>query len=225
MSHFGLLVVLPSKTVKKAQIEASISKILAPYSSKIPVGVTPEKHQELGHVRVSVEEVNKRLCEDADAIREKGIPILVTNSQHLQYGDGIPQDGEWGFWENPEFRWDWYVIGGRWAGRLPMKEQFSAQSRRGELSWCNENSNPYQDNRGDFARINEIDWEQFDPSCFFAVLDADGWHAPGRIGAFANCTATPEEEDVFCKEIKEKFIDSKNPDSVIVAVDCHVSFF
>ena len=30
--------------------------------------------------------------------------------------------GKRGYWQNPDAKWDWYVIGGRWAGLLKAKE-------------------------------------------------------------------------------------------------------
>jgi|GEM_PF-4254326 len=32
-----------------------------------------------------------------------------------------PDTGEWGLWENPKAKWDWYQIGGRWRGYFPLK--------------------------------------------------------------------------------------------------------
>lgn len=30
-------------------------------------------------------------------------------------------EGKYGFWENPNAKWDWYVVGGRWSGMLKHK--------------------------------------------------------------------------------------------------------
>ncbi len=30
--------------------------------------------------------------------------------------------GEYGYWENPNAKWDWYKVGGRWAGSFHMKK-------------------------------------------------------------------------------------------------------
>lgn len=32
-----------------------------------------------------------------------------------------PDTGEYGYWENPNAKWDWYQIGGRWTGFFKMK--------------------------------------------------------------------------------------------------------
>lgn len=36
--------------------------------------------------------------------------------------------GKYGYWSNPNTQWDWYVIGGRWAGSLKLKE-----GKKGEI--------------------------------------------------------------------------------------------
>ena len=36
--------------------------------------------------------------------------------------DVDPITGKKGYWHNPNARWDWYSIGGRWAGKLKLKK-------------------------------------------------------------------------------------------------------
>jgi len=33
-------------------------------------------------------------------------------------GGELGPDGHWGYWHNPNAKWDWYVVGGRWSGVL-----------------------------------------------------------------------------------------------------------
>jgi len=33
-----------------------------------------------------------------------------------------PETGKYGYWENPNRKWDWYTIGGRWRGKLIPKQ-------------------------------------------------------------------------------------------------------
>lgn len=32
-----------------------------------------------------------------------------------------PEEGAYGYWENPNAKWDWWVIGGRWSGFFQLK--------------------------------------------------------------------------------------------------------
>ena len=37
------------------------------------------------------------------------------------YGLEINEDGKYGYWRNPQSKWDWYVDGGRWSGFFTLK--------------------------------------------------------------------------------------------------------
>ena len=61
-----------------------------------------------------------------------------------------------GYWENPNGKWDWYLIGGRWIGQLRLKPG-ATSGQRGERSWCNEKAIMPED-RYDSALIKDIDF-------------------------------------------------------------------
>lgn len=65
--------------------------------------------------------------------------------------------GRYGRWENPNAKWDWYSIGGRWAGKFKIREGRTASV--GEKSWTHGNRNPYEGGKADQARYCDIDWE------------------------------------------------------------------
>lgn len=64
-----------------------------------------------------------------------------------------PKTGKYGHWRNPNQKWDWYAIGGRWPGRIPVKGGVSKSARttRKPLD--------FQEPGGgaDFCRIKDID--------------------------------------------------------------------
>jgi len=70
----------------------------------------------------------------------------------------------WGYWSNPYAKWDWYQIGGRWAGLLVLKP--GKKGHRGEESWTWDGEGPYKpdDNRArvDQALFDDIDWDFMD---------------------------------------------------------------
>ena len=63
-----------------------------------------------------------------------------------------PETGRYGYFENPNAKWDWYQIGGRWSGMLRATE-----GELGEPSWCNENEN-VPEGRFDIAEIKDVDF-------------------------------------------------------------------
>jgi len=103
------------------------------------------------------------------------------------------QDGKFGFIENPNGKWDWWVIGGRWSDMLPLKS--------GKMT--------------DQAYIEDIDQSEINiPS---AVVYNGKWIAGKVENPFS---WTEEEEEVWDNEIKALFSDLP-PDTVVTVVDCH----
>jgi hypothetical protein len=66
----------------------------------------------------------------------------------------------YGYWSNPQARWDWWVVGGRWTGSLPLKEGFTKDQQTigdGHHGTCSE---PNDDPRScDYAPSKAIDWQ------------------------------------------------------------------
>ena len=64
-------------------------------------------------------------------VEEKFTKDRFANAQEWMnnwYGDMPYEKGKgWGYWRNPNAQWDWYQIGGRWAGYWRLKE-----GRKGE---------------------------------------------------------------------------------------------
>ena len=67
-----------------------------------------------------------------------------------------PTTQRYGYWENPNAKWDWYQIGGRFSGLIKLKENASS-GEYGERSWTNENV-VMAKNRVDSAKVKDIDF-------------------------------------------------------------------
>lgn len=63
---------------------------------------------------------------------------------------------EFGYYTNPEARWDWWVTGGRWSGYFKLKRGRTGEV--GERSWTNDGKK-LPKNRVDIALKKDIDWE------------------------------------------------------------------
>src|SRR3990172_473980 len=64
--------------------------------------------------------------------------------------------GNWGYWRNPNAKWDWYAFGGRWAGYFKAKEGKTGE--KGEVSWGREKWK-YPEGYFDALNFEDIDWE------------------------------------------------------------------
>jgi hypothetical protein len=66
------------------------------------------------------------------------------------------ETGNHGYWHNPNAKWDWYQVGGRWSGFLKLKK--GKNGNMGEKSWCNEKEEIPED-RVDQAKKGDIDFD------------------------------------------------------------------
>lgn len=63
-------------------------------------------------------------------------------------------DEEEAYWENPNRKWDWYSVGGRWAGFFKLKAGATGSVGRPGLMCA-----PAPEGRYDSARVGDIDFE------------------------------------------------------------------
>lgn len=133
--------------------------------------------------------------------KEEEVPLRVIYTKFKQFLEeylGVPFNVEHkkhGYLHNIYgAKWDWYELGGRWAGMLPLIKD--EESKYYELA-----SKPgYADQAP--LRLKEyllgryIDAKGYakSQSTFhtYAVLNDDGWKAPGEMGWFGCSSETPE---------------------------------
>lgn len=97
---------------------------------------------------------------------------------------------------NPDSKWDWYVIGGRWEGYFTNKEGCEV----------------------DQALKKDIDWEQCD-GITFAFLDKAGiWHEKANMGWWAITT----NEKADWPDIFKCLLDKVEEDDLVTLLDCHI---
>lgn len=97
---------------------------------------------------------------------------------------------------NPNSKWDWYTIGGRWNNYL--------KTLSGETT--NE----------DYA--SKIDWKDIIPFVF--VTPIGEWHERGEMGWRA-CVSNGKNIEDWKSEFKE-FLDNLDEDTIVTVVDCHI---
>lgn len=71
------------------------------------------------------------------------------------HGYTADDDGNLGYWHNPNDKWDWYSVGGRWTGLFMLKPGRNGRSGRpGVLNAPNTDPN-----RADVVLAGDVDWE------------------------------------------------------------------
>lgn len=123
------------------------------------------------------------------------------SNQWRKDSDGVWR--EYSCW-NPNAEWDWYQIGGRWAGKIKVKEGVGYNHPHFSWGWSEEDKlKIISERRTDSARLKNI--ENVDEiTCCYAVLQDYEW-----IGGVT--------EDEVAKILKDL-----DPETRITFVDCHM---
>lgn len=197
MSHFTVLII---------GNEDRIEEVLAPYNEQDEDYF--EFKEEYPDVKTAVdgvmEKVNKYdhakdmgLVEKYEEFISKGEPEQVL----FDWDNYKIEDGKVGNKNNPNAKWDWWVIGGRWPDELIIKNDEGVAQ----------------------AEIKDIKKECLKSLHTYAVIDKDGeWHAPGQMGWFACSTETEEEAEKWDNEFYQTFLEHLPPATVLTIVDCHI---
>lgn len=106
MSHFTVAVITEEKPT-----EEHLAKILEPFNEATEEPEYIEWHSE-------TDEIVKGFAENAEH-REKY--KTVERFAHEYHGCKGSDPERWGYFFNPNAKWDWWVIGGRWLGDLLPK--------------------------------------------------------------------------------------------------------
>lgn len=215
MSHFSVYVFTNDRDV---------DSLLAPYDENITVAPYVEytKEKAIEKVRKEIEDYkNSEFYKEwlSDPIKYKE---NYRNEEHIRYlEEDFPKKLKWTDEEcyedmkkwydeemidadgnllstyNPNSKWDWYGVGGRWNGALITKAG----------------------NHLNRALVKDVDWSK--TNIPFAFVDNIGkWFEKGEMGWWG-CVSNAKEEDAWNKEFK-KFLDNLSEDTLVTIVDCHI---
>lgn len=109
MSHFTVLV-----------IGEDIDSALAPFQEN-NMGDCPKQYL-VFHDRTA--ELTADYEKEEAEIKAAKYPTLAEYAEKYHGYKLDPEKNAYGYWENPNKKWDWYVEGGRWNGMLKVKPEF-----------------------------------------------------------------------------------------------------
>lgn len=198
MSHFTVLV-----------IGEGIEGKLAPYDEGLQVTPYIEK------TKKDLEKECKEMIEEAknppkDTTIDyrgykEGMSLAEFTKQYHE--EELDKDSNMLTTYNPNSKWDWYEIGGRWKGMLILK------SRR----------------TTDQARLNQLAPNQKTHNIFddvfytYAVITKEGkWHAMGKMGWWGSSSETEKEREEWINLYWDRFIKGLSGDTLLTVVDCHI---
>lgn len=230
MSHFVAFVFHDEET--------SIEELLAPYNEQ------DEEYMEFEPAVESTEELMATYKEHKDEYED------IDDFMENYYGYHQNDYGEWGYITNPNAKWDWYVIGGRWSQYLRLKnsnlrvdeayvrdidfgidpEKYKKALRFWEIAVEGAEPTAEEKEKWFFYRSEYYVQEYGTKEKYaemsaslspFAVVTADGeWHEAGNMGWFGMSDTTKESRDKLSEYFK-KYVE-ENPNLLLTVVDCHI---
>lgn len=176
-------------------------------------------------------------------IKERYATFEVYAKEYCGCEQRDPEMGEYGYWENPNRKWDSYTLGGRWEGFFLLKDGTNAdQCRCGDVDWggmiaankadaeeeWSNFENAPEDLRNIEAFINGIRQNETRESfvarrtapCTFAVLKNGVWYERGDMGWWG-IVSDEKDSDAWQREF-EKLITNLPEDTLLSVFDCHI---
>lgn len=206
MSHFAVYVVVPKEDM--LNMEDYIENILAPYWEELEV--KPYISEKKEEIEAKFEEIKKQINEtDLDKLpdylrpykREKDInKMSIKEFCKSWYGEEMDKAGNTLTTYNPNSKWDWFEIGGRFEKRFIENGIPSDKIQIKELIDTTTNK----------------DFKNLVP---FAFVNREGkWFEQGNMGWFG---ISSNEKDIWIDEFKELLL-NENPEDYLIIVDCHI---
>ena len=121
MSHFATIVLLEvdgNKIPSRAVIQSMVDEVMEPFSEHLEV----EQYREYMSDE-DIQNMAEHYKIDLSAKDARQQIIEKIHDWHGGEGDYDEDEGRYFYWTtyNQKSKWDWYVIGGRWTGRLDGK--------------------------------------------------------------------------------------------------------
>jgi len=160
MSHFTVAIICNHPD--------DIEKLMAPYQEN-NMGDCPKKYLEFNE--------HTEAESDWQDVKDE----YPTFEDYLEIHCGYKKDkktGKYGYWENPNAKWDWYTLGGRWLGNLLIKKEVFVEDEAGlgtPGTFGNDVANtPNGYTWVDICKINLVEWDKMKEVAEFELLQNEG---------------------------------------------------
>lgn len=138
------------------------------------------------------------------------------------------ENGVWAEYSkyNPDSKWDWYSVGGRWMNSIKTKEnQFVNQCKLSEIDFTPYPEDCYVDGKDWLGKpckeLKEgLEWHYSTEDCPFCLILDGVWYERGEMGWWA-CVSNEKDKDVWNEEVG-KLLAELPEDSVVYNVDFHI---
>jgi hypothetical protein len=173
--------------------------------------------------------------------------VLAPYNENMEVEPYINTDGETTTY-NPNSKWDWYAIGGRWndGNNVVQIKDFKLYDDLDDdtitlhkKAWdsfegkCELSEEDTKAIFGDFRMWNDKYYLDRYGTCEnyikaissnipYAFVDANGWYEKGQMGRWGCDNATQESIEDYTEFAEKYFTAEENQNKYIVWVDCHI---
>jgi len=133
--------------------------------------------------------------------------------------ENVGKNGEVYSTYNPQSKWDWYQIGGRWAGLIRTNRNGRYAMPNFSWGWEEKEKEEYLDGTYTDQAYKE-DIINFDKLNIFALIKDGKWYEKGDMGWWG-CVSNKKREGEWATEFK-KLITDLPSDTLISIYDCHI---
>lgn len=209
MSHFCGIVFIEATSANDA--ESQLSSILSPYDEELTVDpyIYRTKKELIESIKKEVEGCKQFIQENSTSENIFTVERLISYQNKLMKWNNfeteedcinyaqtmyvLDEDGNELSTYNPNSKWDWYVVGGRWDGDIL-------------------HAGDYDTNNAPKEALTKVGT----PYCF---VDLDGnWHEKGSMGWWG---ISYDEKDNWESEFRS-YLDSVPDNTYLVLVDFHI---
>ena len=136
-------------------------------------------------------------------------------SKFMKDWNGADRRGLWFYrLTNPNAKWDWWIVGGRWTGSLIAKDGIEGIRGKPGLMTA-----PAERNRFDSMLVKDIDFGAMGDWKPYAVIDKAGrWNGKGTMGWFGCSYDETDDWNIAFKAWRDNLL----PEDRIWIVDCHI---
>jgi len=194
MSHFTVLVTNTQDESHDSQLEPFYEQgEESDYFMEKEIEVAAEDMEKRAKELVEDEYVKKNeelSAKYAEYIKEGKFTELCSD----WYGGTIDEEGNLYYVSNPNAKWDWYVVGGRWSGYFTKKA-----GAEGEIGEPGVMTPPVTDETlADVIKVKDIDWKAMDEVQRKEQAPVPEWHSAVLISeTFYTCFRTRKQHKCY----------------------------
>lgn len=228
MSHFAVGIVIPKSVVESNEIEEYISEKMEKYNenNEVKPYIEYEKSKKAEYLSERIKELKgymkKPEIYNIDAVEEElsrynnMTPDEYWDAEYSKSWYNKDENGNIISTYNPNSKWDWYVIGGRWDG-LYLDNYKSSDNGFNFDSMHHTIKNNIQTIKEYKERFNKDN----DKYSMFAYINENGdWLERGNMGWWGMVNNEKDKNDY--NESINKFLNEQDDNNYIINLDCHI---